>query len=438
MKFNEYGQYEAALTDQFNDADGRLALVCPFTGKGPNETELGHRLFEASGARFDDRLGHWLSLYAGHVATAGYRERGSSGGGVSWVLETLLRQNLVDAVIHVRPSTQPNNLFAFEISDSADSINLGAKSRYYPVEMSSVLQHVLSTPGRYALVGLPCFVKAVRLLALEHPVFAERIRFTVGLVCGHLKSRRFADFLAWQCGVKPGELAQIDFRYKLPTSNAGDYGVQVVARDGRKVVRPMHNTIANNWGYGLFKYSACDYCDDVMAETADITIGDAWIAPYDKDFRGSNIVIVRNAQIEILIRQAVVDGDLCYQEIDADAAALSQAGGLRHRRAGLAYRLAWKDRAGEWRPPKRVAPDFDDTSRYARVQKIRLDLSKTSAIAFEKAVIASDFTIFIGAITPLTRACDLLSRTLSRAIMRRVFREPLKSVRRSLRRIFRR
>ena len=35
-----------------------------------------------------------------------------------------------------------------------------------------------------------------------------------------------------------------------------------------------------DWGAGFFQNPACDWCDDVVAETADIAFGDAWVEPY--------------------------------------------------------------------------------------------------------------------------------------------------------------
>jgi coenzyme F420-reducing hydrogenase beta subunit len=44
------------------------------------------------------------------------------------------------------------------------------------------------------------------------------------------------------------------------------------------------------WGAGFFQNSACNYCDDVVAETSDIAFGDAWVEPYSSDGRGTNVV----------------------------------------------------------------------------------------------------------------------------------------------------
>src|SRR5690606_35788511 len=159
------------------------------------------------------------ATFAGYVSESDFRERGSSGGLVTWLLCELLEKSLVDAVIHVRESAATSSpdapLFTMQVSRSVEEVRSGSKSRYYPVDMSAVLDYVKKHRGRYAVVGVPCFVKAIRLLALKEPVIRDRIAFCISLVCGHLKSDRFARLLAWEAGIRPDDLRTIDFRRKL-------------------------------------------------------------------------------------------------------------------------------------------------------------------------------------------------------------------------------
>ena len=82
--------------------------------------------------------------------------------------------------------------------------------------MSGVLEQVRKSPlKRFVFVGLPCFTKAVRLLAQQDNHFATKVAYCVSLFCGHLKSAAFAELLAWQAGIKPDNLKTFDFRHKL-------------------------------------------------------------------------------------------------------------------------------------------------------------------------------------------------------------------------------
>jgi coenzyme F420-reducing hydrogenase beta subunit len=356
ITFDEHGRYQAAASKPFaKQSDRRELDVCPFSDESQSEDQIGTRLF--FGAPHDSRIGFFRSLYVGYVAEGKIREKATSGGLITWLLSELLATNKIDGVIHVKKveSAGSDCLFEYAISRDAASVLAGAKSRYYPVEASKVLRYVRENPGRYAFVGIPCFIKAVRNLMLEEPVFAERIKYCIGIVCGHLKSKAFADCFAWQVGITPGALESIDFRVKRDEGAAGDYAVHLKG-DRIDITKRTQEFLGANWGHNFFRYEACDYCDDVLAETADISVGDAWLPEYENDPKGTSIVVVRSEELAELISAAKQDGRLHLDPATADSIAMSQAGGLRDRREGLAYRLHLKKKAGKWVPGKRVEP----------------------------------------------------------------------------------
>jgi coenzyme F420-reducing hydrogenase beta subunit len=245
-------------------------------------------------------------------------------------------------------------LFAYRISRTEAGIRAGAKSRYYPVELSDALETITSVPGRYAVTGVPCFVKAVQLLRREDPVVRERVAFTVGLFCGHMKSARFVESLAWQMGVALEEIVGVDFRLKDPRRPANWYRAALTLRDGRCVQMDWWDLADGDWGSGFFQNGACNFCDDVVAETADISFGDAWVEPYSSDGRGTNVVIVRSPALQDLVDAGIRSGRLALIPVDGQFVRETQAAGLRQRREGLAYRLSRRRRG--LRPRKRVAP----------------------------------------------------------------------------------
>ena len=383
-----------------DDGLGRLAAVpvgdgvadleiCPFSGAGPDESELAAELFSAP-CRLDHHVGYWHFAGALALAEAGDREQGSSGGGVTWLLRKLMQQGEIDGVAHVKPvspATDPDGrLFRFRISTSPEALEQGRKSAYYPVELSEMIDHIRRVPGRYAVVAIPCFAKALRLLARKDAVIAERLAVIGGIVCGHLKSKYYAEYLAWTAGVRPTELTAIDFRKKNPRGRSADYGI--VASSGSVTVNslPIDNYFATPWELGIMKYKACDYCDDVFAETADVVFGDAWIPPYEQDWLGHNIVVSRRPQITALLRAGKAKGEIALDEIALDQVVASQAGGLRHRREGLAYRLALADGSRQWRPAKRVGPRHDGIAPdRAAIYRQRMMLSELSVKSFAAA-----------------------------------------------------
>ena len=412
IKLDEYGRYVATRQSDSAPVNSGAVRVCPFADGVANEDNLAREVFGQSG-QLEPHIGYHAGTYAGWVVESDFRARGSSGGLASWVLAELLNRGLVDHVVHLTPEIAPATgqpLFRFAISSTPEEVRDRSKSRYYPVEMSGVIREMLQRPGRYAVVGIPCFIKALRLACRESATLKERLAFTVGIVCGHLKSTAFAEMFAWQCGISPGELKAIDFRTKLPDRPAFSYAVTATGKRGGEditVTKPTSELYGSNWGHGFFKYKACDFCDDVVGETADISIGDAWLPEYVSDSAGTNVVVVRSPTLHSLLTDAVVTGRLHLDSITAEKVVESQAGGFRHRRDGLAYRLFLEDQAGRWRPTKRVAPsDQHLTPKLREIYTLRYAMGQESHAAFAAAKARNDFDFFIQAMKPITAQYD--------------------------------
>jgi coenzyme F420 hydrogenase subunit beta len=435
MKFDKDGKLRPFLdtTKEMDDKDVDVLSVCPFSNESKNETELGAKIFsQENNISYNEFTGHFINCYAAYVKAGEFRQKGSSGGMGSWIASQLLKHNLVDGVIHVKGSKEDTEkLFEYQISNNENELLEGAKSKYYPIEMSQVMKFIKQNSGRYALIGVPCFIKAVRLLAEKDETIKSQIKFTIGLVCGHLKSDMFAKSMGWQMGINPENLETIDFRKKLEGRAASNYGVEVVGTQNGKLVAksaPTRELYTTNWGHGLFKYNACDYCDDVLAETADITVGDAWLPQYVKDSMGTNIVIVRNPVIQKLVDEN--SSELYIDKLSAHDVYESQAGGFRHRREGLAYRLYLKDQKEEWRPEKRVKPNNNISSKRKKIYEKRVILVKESFTAFKIAEEKKEFNTFIDHMDPIIKDYN---KTVAPSVFERVLGKVKRAIKNKIR-----
>ena len=353
------------------------AKTCPFSPYSKNEDTLAAELFPDA-PNSDPHIGRWRSAYVGW-ANESFRENGSSGGLVNWVAAELLKRGLVDGVAHVVPvrDAQKNGrFFEYRISRSVDELRQGAHSRYYPTEISRVLREIHEIPGRYAIVGVPCVIKAANLVRQNDPVIGPRIAYTLGLFCGHMKSSRFVESFAWQMGVPIDDVAAVEFRKKDASRPANWYRAQLTLSDGSVVEKDWWHLADGDWGAGYFMNNACNYCDDVVAETADISFGDAWVEPYTSDGRGTNVIIVRSKEIDEIVKAGMLESRLELSPVDADFVIQTQAAGFRQRREGLAYRLSW--RRSSKAPPKRVDPSRDLTRRRKLIYRTRAGVSRWS------------------------------------------------------------
>lgn len=380
---------------------------CPFSDAGPNETEIGERLYP--GTAENPNLGRYRGLLAGHATDPAIRARGSSGGIITWMLIHLLESGEVDYVVNVRPKEDGDGvLFHYDFCTTREQLLASGKSKYYPIELSAVLARIRERPGRCAVVALPCFLKGIRKLADQDVALGSRIRFCIGLICGHLKSKAFAECLAAQVGAGEQALLGADFRVKYPDGGASRYGFMARTEAGVFEKR-MRGLLGANWGHNLFRYPACDHCDDVFAECADLAVGDAWLPGYISDSSGNSIVVVRHERIASLLEAARSRGEVRLDEISPEQAAASQAGGLRDRREGLRYRQYLKQQEGLWAPTKRFPPGAAHLGRRRKkIYRSRMRLGAASHVLWRRAGQKGGLEHFKTEIAPMVSQLDAL------------------------------
>ncbi len=397
IKLDKFGRYQANYEPNTEDNNQYLCL-CPFAEKARNEEDISREIFKQD-CNYSDKLGYHINTYAGHVLEGDYRKNGSSGGMGSWILKELMENKMVDYVIHVDKSGQNEPLFKYKISKDINDTKQGSSSRYYPIQLSEVLQLVKKQEGRYAIIGVPCFIKSLRLLSDNDPIIKKRIIYFVGLVCGHLKTTKFSALIAQEMGIDPKDMVCINFRKKIVGQPASDYAAEISFKKNGEIItihKNMKEIYGGNWGYGFFKYNACDYCDDVFSETADITIGDAWLPGYVNDSLGTNIIITRNKNIDQLLRHALVKKKIELFNLSIEDTIKSQAAGLRHRRVGLAYRLWLKRQKNQWAPTKRVEPSTKHLKLIDKlIYQIRTIISQKSLEYYLNAEMKNNLKYFI-------------------------------------------
>ena len=410
MKLDEFGQYAATVDSASQPSDEvsqKLLAVSAMSDTSPDEDTIAEQLFEQTpGIEHDPIIGYHLALFAGHVVEDDYRQIASSGGFTTWLLKELLINGHIDGVIHVQESSSEGVLFEYDISTTVDQIRAGAKTRYYPVELSDTLNKIKKLDGKYAVVGLPSFIMEMRLLANEDQNISKRIAFTLGLICGHQKSTKYAESFAWQNGIKPGNLKSIDFRKKVEGTPANKYATEMTGLiNGEEITitKKQDDLFGSHWGHGFFKTKFSDYTDDALNETADVALGDAWLPEYTKDSMGDNILIVRDLTILELIKQGRADGKVKIDQIDTSTILRSQSGLIHQYRDDLPYRLYKRDKADEWRPTKRLPASNDIPYLRKIVQSLREEITKQSHIHYRRAIELDDWNYFERKMKPLLR-----------------------------------
>lgn len=361
MKFNMYGEYQPVEVKEGCLPKCDLCFrSCPFWNQADNEEALAKAAFGSQRRmNHSSETGFYLDSYISYSNVDGHRANGASGGMATWFLETMLKEDLVDSVVCVVHNPDPQKLYKFSVLRSVEEVRGASRSCYYPVELSQVIDYILHHEGRYAIIGLPCFLKGVRLAAKSSVKLRQRVKFLLGLVCGQQKS---AFFSAYLCALKGGDPQHMDyccFRVKDKNRNANDFGFAFHCTEGaiRSDTIFWTEGMREAWSNGLFKLNACNYCDDVYAELADVAFMDAWLDRYIKDSNGTNIILFRNATLRDMALHCHSEGLVHLESLPIEEVIKSQQAVIDAKRTRLANRLRLAKIMGtKYLPVKRVKP----------------------------------------------------------------------------------
>lgn len=375
------------IPDMTKDFSAQAIKLCPFNPNPDPEVQDEDQLAELflkESKNKEKRIGRFENIYVGFSEV--FRENSSSGGIATYIFEQLLKNKIVDHLYIVK---EINGTYQYQWFDSVESIKLISKTRYLPVTMENLFKEISSKEGKVAVSGVACFIKAIRLKQHYDPQFKEKIAFTVGIICGGLKSRFFTDYLADKAGIN-GKYNKQEYRIKDASSSASDYSFGAFS-DDQTFHQIKMRTVGDMWGTGLFKSNACDFCDDVTTELADISLGDAWLSPYNKDGMGTSVIVTRSLLAEKLIKEGINCNELNVQNLAIDAFLRSQEGSFKHRQLGMKYRVDITRKKTGIAPFKRTKFFQNIPFEYRKVQRLRMKLRAESLKTWQNTDNAETF-----------------------------------------------
>ena len=284
----------------------RCEKVCP--GAEFNFAEQ-HRKRYGSDGDLADTQGFFTESFIGYSTVSGLREKSTSGGLVTGILLHLLETSRIDGAVVV--SSDKDVLWKGKpiVARSAEEILASAKSKYAIAPTNSVFSEILKSPGKYALVGLPCqihgFIKAAEL----DPRLRDRVVLTIGLYC-HAAVEHEGYRIIWKSLGEKARSAR-RFIYRIgkhpgtPHIELADGSLYPVYFGSKTGYRPSSMEIINIL-YRLYSPARCLGCFDASSQFADISVGDPWMAPPDDyvDFRdGWSFALVRSERGSKICRE---------------------------------------------------------------------------------------------------------------------------------------
>lgn len=314
--------------------DAAIARACPGLGQSV-----------AAGDRLDTVLwGPYVSMYTGWATDPSFRFAGASGGALSSMLAHLVATGLVDRIVQTAaaPDFPIGNVTV--VSEDAAGVLAAAGSRYAPSAPLADIASLLATGLRFAFVGKPCDVAALRAIAADDPRVAACFPVLLSFFCAGVPSHSGGQAVLAALGTDVHHTESFRFR-----GNGWPGRATAVLKDGSSRSMTYHDS----WGKILSRYvqHRCKICADGTGVAADIVCGDAWESDADgypvfEEADGISLIIARTRLGAELIDAARKAGRIETGPFEvADLAAIQP--GQRERRRALMARLAAQWLAGK-------------------------------------------------------------------------------------------
>ncbi len=225
-----------------------------------------------------------------HKAVIGYstekdlRQNSTSGGIVTGILLHLLDTGKIDGAVVI--ASDENDLWKGKpiVARTREEILSATKSKYAISPTNAVFSELLQVPGKYALVGLPCQLHGFKKACELDKRLAERVVLTLGLFCHaaieHEAFRTIWEGLGEKVHGAKRFVSRIGKHPGAPHIELADGTLYPVYFGNQNGYRPSSMEMINIL-YRLYTPERCLTCFDALAEFADISVGDPWMAPPD-------------------------------------------------------------------------------------------------------------------------------------------------------------
>lgn len=310
------------------EEEALITAVCP---------GLTQKVRPAPGSQNDVLWGPFTLMRLGWASDDTLRHRASSGGALSAILGHLLCSGRVDAIVQngAHPSLPFAN--ATVVSTNLAEIGTAAGSRYAPSAPLVGLHELARDGRRFAFLGKPCDVAALRALIAERPDYGQVFPVILSFFCAGVPSHDGIRELLEHMGVPEAKL--VAFRYR---GHGWPGQATATLADGQA----RYISYQESWGKVLSRHlqHRCKICADGTGAAADLVCADAWESdakgyPVFEERPGVSLIVARTPLGVELLNEAEAAGDIVTDTFDPSRLPSIQPG-QRERRRALAARLA--------------------------------------------------------------------------------------------------
>ncbi|MCC3145637.1 Coenzyme F420 hydrogenase/dehydrogenase, beta subunit C-terminal domain [Halanaerobium sp. Z-7514] len=375
--------------------------ICP--GLEINNKKLSQKFLAINVQHKSDYiLGNYISNYIGYSNNSSLRFNAASGGIASHLLLFLLKNNYIDAAIVTKMDEKNPLMTKSIIAHSREEIINAKTSKYCPTSPITALKKVKAQKKnnkKYAFVGLPCQIQGLRKLQENDEWFKNNIIFTIGLLCSHSVKYSGTRVILDRLDFRKNKVRQIQYR------GQGWPGQLNIEAEKTKTSIPLDEYWESYFASYFFTPYRCITCHDLMAELADISLGDAWLNEIiEKDDKGSSIMISRTEFAEKIIKEMKNKNSITAYKINTEKIKESQKEIIMRRKGAFKYRIELLDFFNKPRPK------YEDHS----LEEIKNDSTKIKLKSY-----FGSFLIYLSAFLGSTLLGELLIKKTSTRLLKK-------------------
>ena len=232
----------------------------------------------------------------------------ASGGFTNNFLSYLLDNKIVNGVINVALEGKILTNAKSQLITESSNLLSSSGSLYFPVPLGDTLKIISKMDGKFVVVGLPCQIRAINRLS-QFDEFKDKIILTMGAFCGFMIGYPGGQYLLDSFNIKDDTIDKISYR----ADNGGKDGFLVESNGNEYFKSRSEFTSTIN---RTFSNKRCLMCNDMTAEDADISCGDAHGYGYNK-----SLAIARTKFADKLIKASenanyiTIEEELNHEEV---------------------------------------------------------------------------------------------------------------------------
>ena len=252
-------------------------------------------------------IGDYSGCHFGYSSDENIRKNAASGGMTTTILSYLLDHNLVDAVLVAEVDIEDNTIgIRYKVVTQSEDL-LGAQGSIYIKGdfFGEAMSLIRNTPGKLAIVCLPCQATYLRKVMAKDPDLKDRISWIITLFCGHNSEPDLVQHTVEKIRRKrPGDIRAFSFR-----KGRWRGMMSISFSDGTTTFKPCS---AYKLYQNLFFFSEkkCLACVDHFGYEGDICVGDVWLFRMKAEQIKHNAVIAKHDRARQLIADMEAAGKI--------------------------------------------------------------------------------------------------------------------------------